>query len=201
MRFTLYYDGPLPSGSKGSKVQEKQAIREKLYPQFLELWKIHPALPKPSNREWHGWSQWDWPLSVYPWWEKVSVYQRRGIRFVPLVRSDLFMVCELSIIFLRPGYLGQIIQGGDIDNRIKTFADALSVPQENQLNNVLINHALNDPFFCLLGDDSLVSSLSIRTAQLLAPVTDAHKDDVRLIVDVDIKITKLTDGNISLVSG
>lgn len=58
MHFTLYYDGPLPSAGNDSRKQEKQHIREQLYPQFLELWRTHPALPKISHREWNNWPEW-----------------------------------------------------------------------------------------------------------------------------------------------
>lgn len=95
---------------------------------------------------------------------------------MPLVRSDLFTVCGLRVLFFRPSYIGRVMQGGDIDNRLKTFADALCVPQENQLYNISIRHPSSDPFFCLLEDDSLISSLSIRTAQLLNPVQDVRQD-------------------------
>lgn len=198
MRFTLYYDGPLLSSASDARIREKQRIRESLYPQLLELWRTHPALPKPHGRDWSGWSKWDWPELMAPWWRNKSIYPRRGIRFVPLVRQDISTICELSVIFLRPGYPGSIFKGGDIDNRIKTLSDGLCVPQEAQLNDVQVNHPLEDPFFCLLEDDSLISSWSIRTAQLLSSLPDDRKDYVRLIIDVDIKITKLDADNIAL---
>ncbi len=44
MKFTLHYDGSLPSsGNKGQK-EAKWDIRAKLHPQLKDLWASHPAL-------------------------------------------------------------------------------------------------------------------------------------------------------------
>ena len=48
--------------------------------------------------------------------------------FVPLVTREMDVVAELSIIMLRPEIPGQLVtQGGDIDNRLKTLFDALTM--------------------------------------------------------------------------
>jgi hypothetical protein len=44
MKFTLHYDGPLPSSGNKAKNKEKWEIRSKLHPQFADLWTSHPAL-------------------------------------------------------------------------------------------------------------------------------------------------------------
>src|SRR6266849_6098917 len=57
-----------------------------------------------------------------------------GKQFVPLVRQSLALACSLDILFLRreePGSL--ILQGGDIDNRIKTLFDALKMPTADDM--------------------------------------------------------------------
>ena len=103
------------------------------------------------------------------------------------------------MLFLRPGEPGGVIKGGDIDNRLLTLSDALSLPTPGQLTGIPINHNTNDPFFCLLEDDSLISSWSVRTEQLLSLPADMHDSYVRLIIDVFIKVTRITEGNISLM--
>jgi hypothetical protein len=49
------------------------------------------------------------------------------------------------------------------------------------------------PFFCLLEDDNLVTSLAVRTSQLLE--TDVDESTVELLVGVRIGRTKNTWGN------
>jgi hypothetical protein len=45
MRFTLTFDGLLPSAGKAnSRLPEKWAIRNHLHPQLAELWDTHPIL-------------------------------------------------------------------------------------------------------------------------------------------------------------
>jgi hypothetical protein len=44
MKFTLHYDGPLPSSGNRAKKDTKWEIRKRLDPQFRDLWKSHPAL-------------------------------------------------------------------------------------------------------------------------------------------------------------
>lgn len=218
MHFTLYYDGPLHSAAKKGLPREKQAIREALYPQLLTLWNTHEALPSaPKNGTWSNWPKWQWSNGLlFPWHEHLSVVKMKSasekeIKFVPLVRRDdkpglelyerLFMLCELNVLFLRPGPPGKVLQTGDIDNRLLTLSDALCVPKKDQFENLTVNHNVNDPFFCLLEDDSVISSWSVRTAQLLSPVPPEPKDDsyVRLIIDVFIKVTKVNDGNIGFI--
>ena len=48
-------------------------------------------------------------------------------------------------------------------------------------------------FFCLLEDDNLVTSLSVKTDQLLEPVTDSSLVDVS--IGVTTKVTRVTMGN------
>jgi hypothetical protein len=60
-----------------------------------------------------------------------------GYRFVPLVTLDLELLCNIEILFLRFGNPGGVINRvGDIDNRLKTLFDALSMPRDaNQLGS------------------------------------------------------------------
>ena len=73
-------------------------------------------------------------------------------------------VAELSMTRLRPEPPGGLVtQGGDIDNRLKTLFDALSMPRHaGALPSELIDPDEN-PLCCLLKDDGLIVSLSVRT--------------------------------------
>ena len=75
---------------------------------------------------------------------------------------------NLRVTFLRPGYPGQLFgTGGDIDNRMKTLFDALTKPQSNQIPQGDAPQPDEDPFFCLLQDDGLITGMSVVTDRLL----------------------------------
>src|SRR5579864_8557674 len=122
MRFTLYYDGPLPSAAGEGRLKEKHDIREKLHWQILQLFRDHPALPIPVNgQDWANWPEWKWPQLVLKlssaeklaggevspvsqgWFEKDVVTEIGPFHFVPLVRGNLDLICELDVLFLRQG--------------------------------------------------------------------------------------------------
>jgi hypothetical protein len=109
-------------------------------------------------------------------------------------RNDLH--CELFVTFLRQQAAGQLIgEGGDIDNRLKTFLDALSVPPPAQAKEFQ-TAAPSQPIFCLLQDDALVTKLAVETDRLLRP-TESRFDMVA-VVQVQVKATRLTWGNIGI---
>ncbi len=108
---------------------------------------------------------------------------KRGLSFFPLVRERTALKCALKIAFLRTEEPGRIYQGGDIDNRLKTLLDALSVPQHDE--QVVGNLS---PIYCLLEDDSLITRLEIQTHRLLGK-PNATKHDVHLLIEVDVRVT------------
>jgi len=118
-------------------------------------------------------------------------FTKAGFHFVPLVSKEFNLVCHLQIALLRKEEPGNVLQtGGDIDNRLKTLFDSLSVPaHENQIQN-LAPAAGEDPFYCLLEDDSLVSGVEINTERLLEPL--ANPQDVRLTITAIVRPTKVT---------
>jgi hypothetical protein len=84
----------------------------------------------------------------------------------------LHLVCDLDIVFLRPGPAGRIISdGGDIDNRIKVLFDALRKPTNESEMPLKAGEDSPNPIYCLLEDDKLVTSVKITTGQLLVPET------------------------------
>jgi hypothetical protein len=117
-------------------------------------------------------------------------FSRCGFRFVPLVNRELKLICGLEILFLRrenPGDL--ILRGGAIDNRIKTLLDALRIPENGtELPLNAVPDADEDPFFCLLENDSLVTDLNITTDRLLRPLRlGENENDVVLVMKIHVK--------------
>jgi hypothetical protein len=181
MRLTLHYRGPLPANG-GPK--DKHAIRQVFHQQLQTLWRQPPLSrhedflrPAPSNRDY-------------------SLLRPRGqFVFVPLVAAVMFAMAELEIVLLRPELPGQLItQGGDIDNRLKTLFDALAMPPDGQIPSGVAPGADESPFFCLLESDALVTSVSVRTEQLLEPVV-GHKSLVEALIHVRTRVSDHTIGN------
>jgi hypothetical protein len=117
--------------------------------------------------------------------------------FRPLVRETYALHCGLKVLFLRKEGPGRVYQGGDIDGRIKTLLDGLTMPQH--VEQVLTpNGDKSNPTYCLLEEDSLVSGLQVETERLLAD-EDRTKDWVRLIIEVDVRVRQATIYNQSFL--
>jgi hypothetical protein len=120
---------------------------------------------------------------------------------VPLVREEYSLLCSLNILFLRRDIPGSVVSAGDLDNRIKTLIDSLRRPQnKNELRGNEAPGDGEDPFYCLLEDDRLVSQLEVETDTLLDPPrgnTQADRRQVRLTITVDLKPYNVTLFNLS----
>jgi len=184
VEFTLYYRGDLKSNGKPA---DKHAIRREFHLQLRDLWAHLPLsvfadkllrLPPPND------------LGI--------LREHHGYTFAPLVCQSLGLVAELRIRLLWPAAPGAIItSGGDIDNRLKTLLDALKYPSEaTALPPDAIPAENEDPFYCLLEDDSLVTRLSVETDRLLVPV--ATPAEVVLFIHVRTKQLKVMWGTIGL---
>ncbi len=172
MQFTLTYSGELNANGKPA---HKHELRRSFHAQLLVLWE-------------------QIPLSEYRYWfEKgtkgttVDLNRRVGsFRFVPLVSTSIHLICELRIFLLKPEPPGTIItQAGDIDNRLKTLFDALRVPTVGELPPKVEPQLGEDPFFCLLENDSLISRISVETDRLLVRTRTSNE------VHLDIQVTTL----------
>lgn len=203
MRFTLYFDGELPSSAQKGRLEEKQKIREKLHWQLLQLFRDHVSLPKPKNSDWANWPKWKWPQLALEgeydspgggWREEETVVSIGDLHFLPLVRSALDLICELDVLFLRVGTPGLMERGTryDIDNRLLTLFDALTVPTGKQQAYAIAHNTLdpNSPIFCLLGDDDRITAINVRTDSLLVPSTKENLNWVRLIIGVTLRATR-----------
>ena len=173
MEFYLKYDGPLKSNA-GAK--DKHNMREYLYPQMKRLWGI-----KPLNHLAE--------VFLTPGRELSVLKEIDGVVFAPLVSTVLRFICQLDITILWPEERGIISErGGDIDNRLKTLFDALQCPDINQVKPVKKSFADKQPFFCLLEDDKLITSVNIRTHTLLS---SENETDVSILIHVMVKATEL----------
>jgi hypothetical protein len=160
VEFTLTYRGPLRA-NRGPK--EKHELRRHFHSQLRTLW---DQVPLNAYRDFIA-----WPAKP----AKPSVIEEcHGIRFAPLVSAKIKFAAALDLLLLRPEPPGTLFsQAGDLDNRVKTLLDALKVPHEPQaLPAGATAEAGEDPFFCLLQDDSLITGLVIRTDRLLEPIAD-----------------------------
>ena len=210
MKFTLTYDGELRSNS-GPK--RKWEIRKHLAPQLAELWRITPVLQDLVKSPWVPMGQGYMLTEVHhsspndrdrrqqspthgDWLNLLLEVPSGSRRFFPLVRNSLALRCGLSILFLRKETPGRIYQGGDLDNRIKTLLDALSAPKPEQ---IVDDPTIENPIYCLVEDDSLISALNVETRRLLiAPNENEHT--VRLVIEVDIRIDQPRSYNYRFLS-
>jgi hypothetical protein len=181
MEFRLTYKGKLPSVTSGdTRVAHKHRIRKEIHKQLRYLWETHPNLAMPFASLTDG--------SLYI--SKVAdKYARCGFRFVPLVGEQSGVACALDILFLRRDFPGNMISHrGDIDNRIKVLFDALQVPDNcDQLPKGAAPDEGEDPMFCLLWDDRLITELKVTTDRLLTPPMENESvNEVQLVIGVRI---------------
>ncbi len=215
VKFTLHYDGPLPSSGNKPKNDAKWAIRRHLHPQLVDLWASHPALRAIHDNGY-------FPITgavvmqrhhahpgpvESPFVQRVTgnpvqildlnaEIEKHGQKFHPLVRENYALHCGLKIVFQRKEPPGSVYQGGDLDGRIKTLLDALTMPQH--LEQVIIDADAPPVIHCLMEDDSMVSELSVVSERLLTDA-DHPKDYVRLNIEVDVRVRLSTVYNQSFL--
>jgi hypothetical protein len=182
VNFRLTYDGPLKAASQSNTRRiEKHRMRLAFNQQLWPLAQADELLTRAfryDNTEFEN-------------------YRRGVMSFWPLVRASMHMVCDLDILYLRRGIPGRLISSdGDLDNRIKVLFDSLRVPADN--NEVRGVERSGDPrgIICLLEDDSLITGFRVTSDQLLDAPKDAPRHYVRLIVNVEVKLTKITRENL-----
>lgn len=179
MKFTLHYRGLLRSNGNP---KHKQELRSSFHPQLSDLWGRNPLVDQRDNL-------------LSPAYEASAIKEVQGFEFASVVNSRYYLVAKLDIVLLRPEDPGNVLaQGGDIDNRLKTLFDALSVPKDGQLPRGFMPNQDEQPFHCLLEDDSLVTGVSVRSDRLLG---QAKPHEVLLLIQADISATRGTIGNLS----
>ena len=203
MKFTLIYDGELRANGNP---RHKQEIREHFAPQLEELWRVSLPLQHVRRNRWvarkvgygkpiihhsvdhlYDFSAEEPPPAQADYLDTIAPIDVGGIRFIPLVRDSVALCCGLKILYMRKEEPGRLVhQGGDIDNRLKTLFDALAMPNSDQLSG--LSHPIS-PIYCLLEDDRLISGFSVETQRLLGR-SGANHHEVRLIIEVDVRVTQ-----------
>lgn len=209
MEFRLLYSGRLLGASReNSRADVKHALRREFHPQLRRLWN--------SN---HNLDQFARMTQMAPWMEKhpgadlqkftnadfrqagieaVSYqWERAGFNFVPLVTAGLCLRCSIDVLFLRPEEPRYVLQGGDLDARLKTVFDALRIPKNLAEAGGMGPQDDETPFFCLLEDDKLISQISVTTDELLVLPKEraANPNDVFLVVHVKLNPTRVAGQN------
>jgi hypothetical protein len=193
VNFRLTYDGPLKAASQSeTRRVEKHNIRRVFNKQLFELF---------EHRD--GASFLDAEFNSMIPGEAFPRLSRGKFSFMALVRKKLNLVCDLDILFLRRENPGQLIgDGGDLDNRIKVLFDSLRIPQdENEVRGLVPQGDHEALFLCLTEDDKPITGFRVVTDRLLEPATsESERNNVRLIINVEVKPTKLTDQNMAYFS-
>jgi hypothetical protein len=192
--FPLIFRGRLKScQAKGLCAEDKQFIRGKFHPQIRnQFLNLRPPLPElvkagtnfdvyqkgKNNRAW-------------------CLHRVGNFLFRPLVirDSEVQLIAELDIQMLWRGQPGNIVRrtdkkfdGIDIDNRLKVLLDALAMPQENQVTELKPSPDEN-PMYCLMQDDNMITKLSVSTARLTVPPdTEESKSPEYVEVTVNVAV-------------
>jgi hypothetical protein len=191
MKFRLLYEGEI-APRKRANLQDIHAIRMALDPQLRALWQFPPlSISAPNLLQYKVEND---PSSI-------GLAETRGNwPFIPIVSKKIDLQCALDITFLRRQAPGQLIgDGGDIDNRLKTLLDALSVPPLSQQD--FFREEVIEPgraIFCLLQDDSLVIRLAVETDRLLRPTSNEY--DLVALIQVHVTASRLTYANIGIAN-
>jgi hypothetical protein len=208
LEFRLIHKGSLHSAQSSKRVAEKHRLRKVFHGQLRELWKREPTLNRQLTQKYVPFDS--WRHNVFPGTFTIGPepthmmvpsddpggryyadiiadnHSQYGFRFIPLVRRKNEFTCALDILFMRRGNPGDIIVSGDIDNRVKTLIDGLRMPRDCSEVDGPPGQDEN-PFFCLLEDDSLITSLKVTTDRLLTPKDDEEgKSNVEIIVHVTV---------------
>ncbi len=202
MKFRLTYEGLLLGSSRtDTRARHKHEIRKRFHRQLAHLWQITPALrnrrhyPKKDLKE-------VLQNDSEPWVDALAKrYARNGYNFVPLILEGLSLSCGVDVLFLRPDSPGSLVKSGDIDNRLKTLFDALRIPQNlGELGGYDEPADDENPFFCLLEDDKLITQIAVETDVLHEPTGDAYDvNDARLVITVTMRPAIVSMENLDFV--
>jgi hypothetical protein len=208
MEFRLTYEGPLRSANSAKDAKpfrrdHKHCIRRQFHAQLKRLWAETPCLQRGTSGGPNVLVMEEDSKPATTIEALAKKHAKFGFNFVPLVTSELGLMCALDILYLRPRIAGAnegVIQpNGDIDNRLKTLFDALQPPDANQNYSARTPAEDEKPFFVLLEDDRLITRAAVETDYLLVDVDNPdgdHQNDARLIITVRIKPGELNLWNI-----
>jgi hypothetical protein len=189
LKFRLLYEGEIRPRQAAS-LEDLHAIRMQLHPQIKTLFNYPPLSPEADK-----WLRRSTAPKDYGILEHAN-----GVAFVPLVSRMNDLMCELDVTLLRQQPPGQLLgEGGDIDNRMKTLLDGLRKPSNQEAQQAKIApRGDDDPIYCLMQDDALVTRLNVDTDRLLRPT--GNKFDLVAIIQVTVVLTRVTFGTLGLLS-
>jgi hypothetical protein len=207
MEFRLTYEGPLLAETerdatvRRTRADHKHEIRKALHPQLRQWWQVSPYLQQqPPDPPIAGKGVvFAWPSFQHTQRRIAERFERFGYNFVPLALKELDLHCSVEILLLREGMPGGVVTNtGDLDNRLKTLFDALSMPKEaNQVGKYKKPDSDEVPFFCLLEDDSVITRASVESDTLLEPVsTPPSHNDVRAVITVKLRPSRVNALNV-----
>lgn len=213
MRFSLVFNGRLSGTGNKPKPDQVRDIRDVFHEQLKYLWETHSALKRLRqsaivNKAGRDLAVTEGPFDIprdldrFPPRDHETdlcepIFQG-DFSYIPLVRKSLDLNCRLDIHFLRqedPGSL--VLQGGDLDNRIKMLFDALRKPDPDVQHKHPQKHK---KLYCLLESDTLISGFSVSTDRLLFPRT-AYPNEVHLLIEVTVSVLKVGGWNVCLLGG
>jgi hypothetical protein len=191
LQFRLIYEGRLPAAGTDNRTADKHRIRQQIHKQLAQFYQHDPFLKSRSKTSiQHSSGR---AISILE--AQAENFSRCGYRFVPLINNSEGLACSLDILFMRRDRPGNLVKsGGDIDNRLKVLFDALRMPQGcNELFGFEVPGAGEDPFFCLMEDDSLITDVSVVTDTLLYPVGENEGiHHVHLVIHVKVRVLDST---------
>ncbi|HEX5411538.1 MAG TPA: hypothetical protein VFZ27_06720 [Terriglobia bacterium] len=186
MKFHLEYQGKLPSQNAKDREARRalsHEIRQSFHFQLFRLWEQRflqyaglPPRSDPSFKE-----------SRQKYLEAKSLLVKgTSLRFLPIINKAEHLVCSLGITLYRHQEPGSFLgASGDLDNQLKVLFDAMSMPNDSQLQGLNVDQ-IQQPMFCLLEDDALIIDVRMRTVQLWTTY-DSQKEQRETKVSVDVK--------------
>lgn len=200
MKFRLTYAGILKSSGNKPKPKNKHALRLAFHNQLSVLWSSNPILREFSQLEFPNLERAinpDFVASIdealageeptkFSYSELlIAKHKNHDVNWHPLVTAENELITEVDILMLRPNDSKSIVQGGDIDGRVKTIFDALSIP----VNGDVLSKFSKPPdvFYTLLSDDSLISKVSVDTDELLELDEARDPHFAHLIIEITTK--------------
>ena len=207
MDFRLTYTGKLfasgrdPAGGQPDPRRDhKHEVRRAFHHQLKRLWEVTPFLLQGNVGGPEIFVDQNHVPTAYEHHDIASLSAKHalyGFNFVPLVTHGLKLFCSLDILMLRPDKPGDTKWGGDVDNRLKTLLDALSIPTENEGYDQRPPAADEKPMFTLLEDDKLITKVSVETDQMLEPINSTFDaENTRLVIAVRIRPFTMNIGNV-----
>lgn len=177
MRFTLIYDGPLPSTAHVN-VSDTYKLRTAFHTQLCEVWDKKPMLSE-ELKHWRTLTLEQQQTSSQHKDYFIKPASFGPFQFAPLVTKFHLLTCELDILFLRaekPGSMFKVNSAGDLDNRLGVLFDALQLPKQlNQLPVDATPEAGEQPFLCLMENDDLITAYGSNQSACMSRATQPQR--------------------------